>query len=69
MQLCYVSVVVGVDAELYESSTDDVTACEDVIISQWEGLPVSRQEVRERVDEVLRPLGVQTSLAVIRRAN
>ena len=42
---------------------------EDTIVSQWEGLPVSAQEVRERVDEVLRPLGVETSLVVIRRAN
>jgi len=54
------------DAELEES---DVIETEDVIVSQWEGLPVSAQEVRERVDEALRPLGVETSLVVIRRAN
>jgi len=62
-------VVVGVDAEIAEISVDDVRRTEDVIVSQWEGLPVSAQEVRERVDEALRPLGVEASLVVIRRAN
>ena len=68
-KLCNVSAVVAMDAELYESSADGVGRTEDVIVSQWEGLPVSAQEVRERVDEALRPLGVETSLVVIRRAN
>jgi len=62
-------VVVGVDAELDESSAYNVIRTEDTIVSQWEGLPVSAQEVRERIDEVLRPLGVEASLVVIRRAN
>ena len=66
--LCNVSVVVGVDAELDEQS-DGVRYIEDTIVSQWEGLSVSTQEVRQRVDEVLKPLGVETSLLVIRRAN
>ena len=61
--------VVGVDAELDESSAYNVIRTEDTIVSQWEGLPVSAQEVRERIDEVLRPLGVEASLVVIRRAN
>jgi len=68
-KLCNVSAVVAMDAELNELSVDDVERPEDVIVSQWEGLPVSAQEVRERVDEALRPLGVETSLVVIRRAN
>jgi len=58
-----------VDAELDESSAYNVIRTEDTIVSQWEGLPVSAQEVRERIDEVLRPLGVEASLVVIRRAN
>jgi len=58
-----------VDAEIEESSVEDVARAEDIIVSQWEGLPVSAREIRERIDEVLRPLGVQTSLVVIRRAN
>jgi len=57
------------DAEVDESSTDSVIETEDVIVSQWEGLNASSQEVREGVDEALRPLGVETSLVVIRRAN
>jgi len=58
-----------VDAELDESSAYNVIRTEDTIVSQWEGLPVSAQRVRERIDEVLRPLGVEASLVVIRRAN
>jgi len=62
-------VVVGVDAELEEKSDYDVMQIEDRVVSQFEGLSISTQEVRERVDEVLQPLGVETSLLVIRRAN
>ena len=61
--------VVGVDAELEEKSDYDVMQIEDRVVSQFEGLSISTQEVRERVDEVLQPLGVETSLLVIRRAN
>ena len=67
--MCNVSAVVALDAEFLASSVDDVRQTEDTIVSQWEGLTVSTQEVRERVDEVLQPLGVETSLLVIRRAN
>ena len=85
LKLCSVSVVVGVDAELEESSfydmdaeldelrIDDVKQTEDIIVSQWNnGREVSadvRHQVRDKVDEIIRPLGYETSLVVIRRAN
>jgi len=55
------------DAQLDESSIDNVNAREDMFVSQWQGS--ASQEVRERVDEILRPLGVQTRLLVIERTN
>ena len=66
--------VVGMDAELDESSVGDVTQCEDRIVSQSEALlPAGSQDkIRSGVDyldEILRPLGMETSLVVIRRAN
>jgi len=69
---CYVNVsaVVGVDAQLDESSVDDVIQSEDRIVSQWREISADEQhELRERVDEIFRPLGYETSLVVIRRAN
>ena len=64
-----VSVVVGMDAEMDDSSADAMIQTEDTIVSQWENLPVSKCDVRELVDKVLRPLGLETTLVVIRRAN
>ena len=67
-----VSVVVGVDAELDESSVDDVNQTEDRIVSQWTEREVSaeeRHELCDRFDEILRPLGLQTKLVVVERAN
>jgi len=69
-----VSVVVGMDAELAEWSVDDVTQCEDRIVSQSEALlPAgSRGRIKDKVDELdelLRDFGMETSLVVIRRAN
>ena len=64
--------VVGVDAELEEWSDDDVSQAEDVglIVSHWREVPASeKHEMRQGVDELLRPLGYETSLLVIRRAN
>jgi len=55
------------DAQLDESSIDNVNAREDMFVSQWQGS--ASQEVRERVEEMLRPLGLETKLLVIRRAN
>ena len=65
--------VVGVDAELLGPSGDDSWR-EDRIVSQSEALlPTgSQDEIRRGVDdldEILRPLGLETSLVVIRRAN
>jgi len=65
-----VSVVVGVDAELDEQSVQDVARTEDVIVSQWRDVSADeKHQMRERFDEILRPLGFETSLLVIRRAN
>ena len=71
VQLCNcVSVVVGVDAELDRWLVRDVGQTEDVIVSQWRELSADEQHhIRERVDDILRPLGFDTSLLVIQRAN
>jgi len=59
-----------VDAELEVPWGGDVTQCEDRIVSQWREVSADeKHELRERVDEILRPLGFEISLAVIRRAN
>jgi len=74
VQLYNVSAVVGVDAELEESSVDDVIQCEDRIVFQsWALLPAgSEDEVQHGVnqlDEILGRLGLQTRLVVVERAN
>ena len=52
------------DAEL-ETGVD-----EDRIVSQWREVAASeKSQLREQVDEILRPLGYATSLLVMRRAN
>ena len=62
--------VVASDAELDESSADNVIETEDVIVSQWREVSADeRSQLREQFDEILRPLGFETSLVVIRRAN
>jgi len=62
------SVVVGVDAELDEQSVQDVARTEDVIVSQWRDVSADeKHQMRERFDEILRPLGFETSLLVIKR--
>ena len=73
-QLCDVSVVVAMDAELDESEVADVVQCEDRIVSQSQALlPVGAEgEIQRRVDELdefLSPLGLETRLVVLRRAN
>ena len=72
--LCTVSVLVGMDAELARSSVDDVVQCEERIVSQSRALlsADSQGQIQRKVDEldeILRPLGCETSLVVIRRAN
>ena len=74
LQLCTVTVVVGMDAELDESSVDDVVQCEDRIVIQSRALlsAASRAQLQQKVDELdelSRSLGCKTSLVVIRRAN
>jgi len=60
-------VAVGMDAELrWSVKSDD----EDRIVSQWKKISADEQhQLRDRFDEILRPLGYETSLVVIRRAN
>ena len=70
LQMCNVSAVVAVDAELEEMSVNDVSETENVIVSQWREVSANEQhELRDRVDEIFRPLGFETRLIVIRRAN
>ena len=65
-----VSVAVRVDAELHELPGVDVEHIEDVVVSQWREVSAhEKHEIRGYVDEILRPLGFETSLLVIRRAN
>ena len=52
------------DAELEEWSVDDVAQHEDRIVSQWQDVSLDeKSQLRERFDEILRPLGLQTSFA------
>jgi len=70
--LCNVSVVVGMDAALEEDDFGETQVTEGVIISQWSGLSVSdaeKDELRDKVDEILRPLGMHTKLLVMARDN
>ena len=72
LQMCNVSVVVGVNAELDEEewSFHDVSEAEKVIVSRWRDVSADEQhELRDKVDEILRPLGLETKLLVMRRAN
>ena len=64
----FVSVVVRVDAELNERS---VGQCEDRIVSQSRALlPAgSRGQIEQGIDKILRPLGSETQLVVLSRAN
>ena len=68
--LCYVLVVVGMDAEPDELSVDDVSQTEDRIVSQWREVSADeKHQLRDGVNELLRPLGLQTRLLVVERAN
>jgi len=54
------------DAELGE----DVVHHEDRIVSQWREVSDSKKtQLREQIDELVRPLGLQTRLVVLERAN
>ena len=68
--MCNASAVVGVDAELGDASVDDISQCEDRIISQWREVSADeKHELREQIDEILRPLGLKTRLVVVERDN
>jgi len=68
-------VAVGVDAEFDvddddDDDDDDVTQREDRIVAQWREVSADEQnQLREQIDEILRPLGLQTRLVVVERAN
>jgi len=65
-----VSAVIGVDAELDVLRGDDVNQREDRIVSLWREVSADeKHELREKFDEILRPLGLQTRLLVVERAN
>ena len=62
--------IVGLDAAVYGPSVEDVTETEEKIVSQWEEVSADEQhQMREQVDEVLRPFGVQTRLLVVEKTN
>ena len=68
--MCNVSAVVGVDAELDDTRVNDVRQAESIIVSQWRDVSAEeQQELRDKIDEILRPLGFQTRLLVMRRAD
>jgi len=58
------------DAKLKASAAADVDQTENVIVSQWREFSADEQHhYRDRVDEIFRPIGYETSLVIIRRAN
>jgi len=64
-----ISVIVGVDAELNEWE-DTRKLTEDRIVSQWKEISADEQrQLRQQIDEILRPFGLQTRLLVVERAN
>ena len=68
--MCNVSAVVGVDAELNETRVNDVNQTENVIVSQWRHVSANeKHKLHDKISEILRPLGFETRLLVIRRAN
>ena len=70
LQICDVSEVVGIDAELDEWLVDDVSETENVIVSQWREVSADEQhELRHRFDEILRPLGSEIRLVVMSPAS
>ena len=58
------------DAELDEMFDDEVSETEIVIVSQRRVVSADEQhELRDRVSEILRRLGFESRLVVMRRAN
>jgi len=59
-----------VDAEIEGTSSDDVIQRADRIVSLWREVSGEEQhQLREKIDEILRPLGFQTRLVMVERAN
>jgi len=74
MPVVVYSVVVVVVAELDESSADDVSQCEERIVSRSRAFLLinSRDQTQHGViplDKILRRLGYETRLVVVERAN
>ena len=70
LQSFVVLVIVGLDAELRELSVHDVIQTEDRIVSQWGDVSADEQhQLCEQFDDILRPLGLQTRLLVVQKAN
>ena len=70
LQLCHVLAVFPVDAELDDSSVGNERQTEDAIVSQRREVSADeKHQMREQVVEILRPLGFETSLLVVERAN
>ena len=63
--------LVGVDAEVDESSVDNVIQCEDAIVSQSRVLlPTDvKEQLLDTLNEIVRPLGLETRLVLLERAN
>lgn len=62
--------VVDVHATLDEASVDDVSQTEERIVSRWREISAAeKHQLRDKVDEILRPLGLQTRLIVLERAS
>jgi len=48
----------------------DANECEDRIVSQWREISADeKHQLREKVDELVRPLGLRTRLVVLERDN
>jgi len=57
------------NVELDESSAETIRRTEDRIVSQWREVSAHvKHQLRDRFDEILRPLGLQTRLVVVERA-
>jgi len=53
-----------------ELSVDDVRRTEDAIVSQWREVSADeKHQLRDQMDELVRPFGLQTRLVVLERAN
>ena len=54
------------NAELHNLSVDDATQTEEIIVSQWRYISADeKHQMRQQVDQILRPLGLETRLLVV----